>query len=204
MQEVNKPNQTTYWVVRSEDGTVLHAGQTEPHQVTSTGQPVLVAGDLKTQIDEVAAFRGDPAAFNYQWDGSQWVFSGDVIYIPAASKLAEQLSRALFALVYGDKKPGLYARVIAHPSGEGYSLLAVRSDDVIPVALAVDPQPLIDVLQISIDDGALTQRELDGIAQAVSAMAGKPVKLIDFVPPSWKPYVMTAQQARAAGYELDV
>lgn len=39
--EINNPPHTTYFVARSADGSVLHVGETQPGQVTTTGQPVL-------------------------------------------------------------------------------------------------------------------------------------------------------------------
>ena len=70
----------------------------------------------------------------------------------------------------------------------------------IPIALGAEPKPLQDVLQITVDDGALTVEELNGIVAAVQAMAGKVVNLIDFIPQSWQPFVMTREQAEQAGY----
>lgn len=201
MAEINKPASRVYWVARDENGDVLHVGYTDPGQVTTTGQGVLDSGSRADQVEVISQFRESPEAWNYEWDGEQWVFPDDnVFYIPASPKIAEPLSRALFALVYGDQQEGLFAQVIPHPSGQTYSLLACRSTDIIPVAIAADPQPLIDVLQMPVDDGSLTKAELNGIVGAVQAMAGQTVGLIDFVPPSWRPFVMTREQAEAAGY----
>lgn len=151
---------------------------------------------------DIDAFVPPQPAYNYDLDTdtARWTFPDDGhLYIPASPAIAERLSRALYTLIVpgGD---GLYAGVIPHPSGRGYTLLQCRSTDKIPVALSADPQPLVDVLQIPVDDGTLTQAELDGIVGAVRAMAGKVVDLVDFVPPSWKPFVMTRAQAEAAGY----
>jgi hypothetical protein len=38
--EISKPASLTYWTARSDDGAVLHTGETTPSQVTTTGQPV--------------------------------------------------------------------------------------------------------------------------------------------------------------------
>ena len=141
-------------------------------------------------------------AYNYDLDTetARWVFpENDHLYIPARPAIAEPLSRALYKLIVPDGD-GLYAGVIPHPDGENYSLLQCRQSDIIPVALGADPQPLVDVLQIPVADGALTQAELDGIVDAVQANAGQQVNLIDFVPPSWQPFVMDRTQAEAAGY----
>jgi len=141
-------------------------------------------------------------AYNYDLDTqtARWVFPDENhLYVPAAPKIAEQLSRALYSLV-APGQSGLYAGVIPHPTGQGYPLLQFRQTDVIPIALGADSKPLVDVLQITVDDGALTVEELNGIVAAVQAMAGKVVNLIDFIPQSWQPFVMTREQAEQAGY----
>jgi hypothetical protein len=141
-------------------------------------------------------------AYNYDLDtgAARWIFpDNNHLYIPSSPGIAEALSRALYKLIVPGGN-GLYAGVIPHPSGQGYSLLQCRSSDIIPVALGADPQPLVDVLAIPVQDGSLTQAELNGIVGAVQAMAGQTVNLIDFVPPSWQPFVMTREQAEQAGY----
>lgn len=41
MPEIAKPERATYFIARSADGSVVHYGITQPHQVTTTGQGVL-------------------------------------------------------------------------------------------------------------------------------------------------------------------
>lgn len=138
--------------------------------------------------------------FNLDTQTASWVFPEDNhLYIPARASIAEPLSRALYSLIVPGGS-GLYAGVIPHPDGQSMSLLQCRQSDIIPVAIGADPQPLIDVLQIPVADGSLTEAELSGIVGAVQSMAGQTVDLIDFVPPSWKPFVMTREQAEQAGY----
>jgi len=201
-EEIKYPAQRTYWVARDADGNVLLAGYTEPNQVTTSGQSVLTSGSRAVQVEEIAQFRGNPEAWNYEWNGSEWVFEGDAIYIAASTEIAEPLSRSLFNLIYGNEN-GLYASVITHPTRTNESVLICRSVDVIPLALAADPQPLVDVLQIAVNNGSITQQEVDSIANAIAAMAGQEVKLIDFVPPSWQQYVYTKEQLEADGWFLD-
>jgi len=153
-------------------------------------------------LSEHDLFMPPQPAYNYDLDTqtARWVFPDENhLYVPAAPKIAEQLSRALYSLVVPGQS-GLYAGVIPHPTGQGYPLLQFRQTDVIPIALGADSKPLADVLQITVDDGALTAEELNGIVGAVQAMAGKVVNLIDFIPQSWQPFVMTKEQADQAGY----
>jgi hypothetical protein len=141
-------------------------------------------------------------AYNYDLntDTASWVFPDDNhLYIPAAPHIAERLSRALYSLVVpgGD---GLFAGVIPHPQELGYPLLQFRSTDIVPIAIGAGPSALDEVLQITVDEAALTEQEKDDIVAAVSAMAGQSVEIVDFIPASWQPFVMTREQAEQAGY----
>jgi len=199
--ELAYPNQPTYWVCRDESGQVIRSGITQPNQVTITGQPVMVIGSRAEQVTDISQFRGNPAAWNYEWNGEEWQFAGDnVFYIPAAPHIAEPLSRALFALLYGTQD-GLYCGIIPHPTDPTqYPLLQCRSVDVVPLALDADPTPLAEVLQTTVDEGALLQAEADAIVAAVQEQAGQTVNLIDFIPASWQAFVMDRAAAEAAGY----
>ena len=50
MAEINKPTTTQYWICHNDDGSVMHFGQTEPDQVTTTGQPVLEGYDDEEKL----------------------------------------------------------------------------------------------------------------------------------------------------------
>ena len=69
-----------------------------------------------------------------------------------------------------------------------------------PLALDADPTPLAEVLQTTVDEGALLQAEADAIVAAVQEQAGQTVNLIDFIPASWQAFVMDRAAAEAAGY----
>lgn len=151
---------------------------------------------------ELDAFLPPQPAFNYVVNQQQanWVFpDGDHIYVPVDPRLIEQLSRGLYKLIAPDRD-GLYAGVIWHPDNAGWPILQLRSVDVIPVSLAADTQPLIDVLAAFVAGGGITQQELDGIVAGVQAAAGSQILVADFIPASWQPYVLTRQQAIEQGY----
>ena len=152
---------------------------------------------------DLDAFVPPQPAYNYDLDTetARWVFPDqDHLYIPAAPHIALPLSKGLYQLIVPGGE-GLYAGVIPHPSDDTkYTLLQCRNTDVIPVALGADPQPLADVLQITVDDGALLQSEADAIVTAVQEQSGQTVNLVDFIPASWQPYVMDKDGAVAAGY----
>jgi hypothetical protein len=59
---------------------------------------------------------------------------------------------------------------------------------------------LADALAITVEDGALTQEEVDGIVGAISAYAGQEIKLVDFIPASWADKQITKAQAIEMGY----
>jgi hypothetical protein len=203
--EIAFPEQRTYYVARDESGAVLHVGYTEPDQVTTTGQPVLVYGSRLDQIDDIAEFIGQPIAYNLEFDSEKrnWIFpDGHHLYIPADPLLIEGLSRGLYKLLDPDGD-GLYAGIIWHPDGESFPLLQLRDVDEIPISLAADTQPLADVLQAFVDGGGLTEQEVAGIVGAVQFMAGQVVRVADFIPPSWAGRVMTREQAEAAGYFVE-
>jgi len=50
MKEIKFPNKTNYWSCHNTDGSVLHIGQTEPDQVTSTGLIILEADENQLLI----------------------------------------------------------------------------------------------------------------------------------------------------------
>jgi hypothetical protein len=154
----------------------------------------------RTEID---AFLPPQPAFNYHVDGvtKNWIFpDGDHLYIPVDPRLIEGLSRGLYALI-DPSRPGLYAGIIWHPTEpEQWPLLQLREADIVPIRLEADPQPLIEILNAFVAGGGLTQEELDGIVGGVQASAGQTVMLVDFIPLSWQPYIMTQDQATAAGY----
>jgi hypothetical protein len=152
---------------------------------------------------DLDAFIPKQPAYNYDLDTdtARWVFpENDHLYIPAAPHIAEPLSRGLYAVIVpgGD---GLYCGIIPHPTDPTqYPLLQCRSVDVVPVALDADPTPLAEVLQTTVDEGALLQAEADAIVAAVQEQAGQTVNLIDFIPQSWQAFVMDRAAAEAAGY----
>jgi hypothetical protein len=207
MGEIAFPEKRTYFVARDGEGNVLHVGYTDPESVTTTGQPFLVAGSRLEQIDDLSTFIGQPVAYNLEFDSERrnWIFpEGDHIYIPADPELIENFSRSLYKLI-DPERDGLYAGIIWHPAGNevAWPLLQLRETDEVPIALAADTEPLAEVLQAFVDGGGLTEEEVGQILAAVQFMAGESVKLVDFVPPSWRPFVMSRQQVIDAGYISD-
>jgi len=202
MSEIKYPSERTYYVARDAQGLVLHVGYTDPDQVTTTGQYELIAGSILEQIGDLAQFIGQPQAFNMAFDPEtrSWVFpEGDHIYVPVDPRLIEQLSRGLYALIDPDR-PGLYAGIIWHPENAAWPVLQLRGEDVVPISLAANADPLSQVLEAFVQGGGLTAEEHDGIVGAVGSQAGKVVRIADMIPPSWQPYIMDRASVEALGY----
>jgi len=92
-----------------------------------------------------------------------------------------------------------YCEVIDHPSN-GWSALVLPETETVPIHLEADGSELLEVLQIFVTKGSLTQQEAEGITGAVMMLRGQPVRIRDFIPPGWSQAVMTEEQARAAGW----
>jgi hypothetical protein len=93
-----------------------------------------------------------------------------------------------------------YAPIIPHPSGQAWPVLQLRGEDVVPISLAANAEPLSQVLEAFVAGNGLTAEERDGIVGAVGAMAGRLIRIADMIPASWQPYIMSKEQATAAGY----
>lgn len=150
---------------------------------------------------------GDFPAYNYEFDNAtkQWVFGAlaeaDYFYLPAKIEIAEQISRDLFELV-SPNQTGKYCEVFDHPlGGANYmSILKIKTEDTVPINVKSNMAALTSTLQVSVDDGFLTQAEVDLLSQQLIDNAGSEVRLLDFVPASWVPYVMTETEVQALGY----
>jgi hypothetical protein len=125
--------------------------------------------------------------------------AGDYIYVPVDPRLIEGLTMGLGELATPGR--GLpYAPIIAHPSGQAWPVLELRGEDVVPISLAANAEPLSQVLEAFVQGGGLTAEERDGIVGAVGAMAGRVVRIADMIPPSWQQYIRTREEAAALGY----
>lgn len=206
VQEISKPAQTTYWVAKNSSGDVIHVGVVEPNQVVTTPQDVLVGFTTKIgQIESIEEFTGPQPAYNYDYNEIEqiWEFlEEDLIYLPVASGMASDLNNALYQCI----KPGgvgKYAGEIPHETWPNYVLFKLHRYDQVPVDLSVDPTPLQNALAIAVADGGITQAEADQVIADVQANAGQEIDLIDFIPDSWLPYVLTEQDAISLGYIID-
>jgi hypothetical protein len=125
--------------------------------------------------------------------------AGDYIYVPVDPRLIEGLTMGLGELATPGR--GLpYAPIIEHPSGQAWPVLQLRGEDVVPISMAANAEPLSQVLEAFVQGGGLTAEERDGIVGAVGSQAGKVVRIADMIPPSWQQYIRTREEAAALGY----
>ena len=125
-------------------------------------------------------------------------------YVTVAPQHAEQLSRSIMRLLRpshlrGEDWTDLYCSVVTHPTS-GEAALALPDQETVPIHIEADGTELTSLLSVFVDDGALTQQEAVGIAEAVQANAGQKVRVADFIPPSWAGNVYTRQQMDDAGW----
>jgi hypothetical protein len=125
--------------------------------------------------------------------------AGDYIYVPVDPRLIEGLTMGLGELATPGR--GLpYAPIVEHPSGQAWPVLQLRGEDVVPISLAANSEPLSQVLEAFVQGGGLTAEEREGIVGAVGSQAGKVVRIADMIPPSWQPYIMDRASVEALGY----
>ena len=125
--------------------------------------------------------------------------AGDYIYVPVDPRLIEGLTMGLGELATPGR--GLaYAPIIEHPSGQAWPVLQLRGEDVVPISLAADPQPLIGVLTVFVQNQGLTQAEFDKLLGDVQNGAGQVVRIAEVIPDGWKPYIMDRATVEALGY----
>jgi len=210
MKEISKPSVKQYYFIKNPEGDIFQEGEVRPDQVLSTADANTISySDKRIDIiPDMEAVLGPQVAFNdlltraedgtFSWGSGFEVFESFFVF--ADKTVAEPLSRALYEVINPGQE-GLYARVYDHPSGETeYSVLEFRRTDIVPIALGADATPLADALAITVEDGALTQEEVDGIVGAISAYAGQEIKLVDFIPESWADKQITKAQAIEMGY----
>lgn len=126
--------------------------------------------------------------------------------IPIDPQLIEPFNRAIMRLLrpshLRDERyvTDYYCPVIRHPDGVQWPLLALPDTETVPIHVEADGEELEQLLNVFVANNGITKEEADGIKQAVAAMVGNEVRLADMVPQSWQPYILTVEQAIAAGY----
>jgi hypothetical protein len=213
MKEIKKPQNKTYYFIKSPVDNTLQEGWIDPEMVLSTPDYNIIHQD-ENRLNIIPAMEeelGSQTAFNdlltvdiengvYSW--GRGFSEHETFFIFADQSVAEPLSRALYSVV-NPGQDGMYARVYHHPNGEAeYSVMEFRKSDVVPIALGADGTPLGDALAITVEEGALTQQEVDNIVGSISAYAGQEINLVDFIPASWADKQIDEQTAIDLGYNV--
>lgn len=130
--------------------------------------------------------------------------------IPIDPNLAVSFSRGLTRLLRPEHLrdehyiTDLFCGIIEHPQADGsfatWPLLDLPEWSEVPIHLEADGAEIAELLDIFVANNALTEAEASGIKSGIIAAAGTTVSVASFVPTSWTPYIMTAEQATAAGY----
>lgn len=209
MKQLSKPEVKKYYVITNEEGNIIQEGSVNPDQVLSFSDSYTITySDTRLDIiSEIESIIGSQVAFNDMItpDGEGFVWGrgylDDAFFVFATPSVSEPLSRALYKVVNPEGE-GLYARVYPAPEGFEYDILEFRSRDIVPIAIGADPSVLADALAITVEHGALKQEEVDTIVGAVSAYAGQEIKLVDFIPASWKNKMTSKEGAIELGYSV--
>ena len=117
---------------------------------------------------------------------------------------AEQLNRSLMRLLRPEHlRSGyvtdLYCPTVTHPD-TGYMALNLPDTETVPIHIEAQGEELAAMLQVFVDDGAITQEEMEGITTTLSGLRGESVAIVDFIPASWQEFVLTRAEMEADGW----
>ncbi len=117
---------------------------------------------------------------------------------------AENLNRSIMRLIRPEHlRSGyvtdLYCTMHIHPE-TGYMVLDLPDTQTVPIHIESSGDELVAMLQVFVDDEALTQEEMDGIVTALTGLGGQQVRILDFIPASWQDFVLTKEQMDADGW----
>lgn len=127
-----------------------------------------------------------------------------MIYVEINPAYAEEYSRGIMRLLRpshlrSDNWTDFYCQVLTHPV-DGRKCLVLPESETVPIHVEANGQELSQMLQLSVNDGSITQAEADAIGAAVVQMAGQTVRIADFIPPSWQQNIYTKEQLEADGW----
>lgn len=117
---------------------------------------------------------------------------------------AEHLNRSIMRLLRpAHLRDGyttdVYCRTVTHPQ-LGYVALELPDVETVPVHIEADGQELSALMQVFVNDQAISQAEADAVVGAIQMTAGQEVRVADFIPPSWTANVLSRSQMEATGW----
>lgn len=120
---------------------------------------------------------------------------------------AEQLNRSIMRLLRpehlrDDTFTDLYCTMVTHPDTE-YMALNLPDTETVPIHIESSGAELAAMLQIFVEDEAMTQTEMDTLTTALMGLGGEEVRILDFIPASWQEFVLTREEMEADGWFPD-
>lgn len=128
-----------------------------------------------------------------------------MIYVPIHIDKGEELNRQLYKLTQPDgiRDPNnvseFYCGMYAHPSIP-FVALEFPEQDTIPIHLSSNVSGVYNALAIFVDQGQITQQELETIISTLQSNAGQRINPANMIPSSWQQYILTREQAISQGY----
>lgn len=203
---VSKPSQRKYWVARDVNGDIIHHGIVEPNQELATPQPTLNTYNFRVdQVDEIAAFTGEPPAYNYQYDefNKKWEFENrDAQYLLIPRSIGPEFSSGLY---FCNRNTGgrLFAEVIEHPDGTSKSLLKILAKEDFHFGTQIDTATLVSALNTAVDEGEFQQNQIGPYIAELNANVSNIVPTSGALPEAWRDNIITYGQADRLGYFPD-
>jgi hypothetical protein len=201
--KVTKPSQRKYWVARTPSDDIIHVGFLEPNQELVTPQPTLNLHNFRVdQIDEIAAFTGEPPAYNYRYDefNKKWEFKNrDAQYLPIPKSIGPEFSSGLY---FCNRNTGgrLFAEVIEHPDGVSKSLLKIETSADFHFGTQIDTSTLVSALNTAVDEGEFEQSQIGPYIAELNANVSNIVPTSGALPEAWRDNIITYSQADRLGY----
>lgn len=125
-------------------------------------------------------------------------------YVVVKAEHAEHLNRSIMRLLRPTHlregyATDLYCPMITHPS-LGYVALVLPDTETVPLHVEADGQELSSMMNVFVQDQAITEQEATGIILAIQSMAGQEVRVADFIPPSWTSNVFNREEMETNGW----
>lgn len=199
----NLSSERLYWVAKEPNGNIRHTGFLDQNQVLTTAlDTILEYNNEVDQIEEIENFIGTQPAFNYEYNeiAKEWYFPDrKVKYLPVASHISTTLNNALCKLIKPSRN-NKFAGTLEHATWPNYDLFVLNDDDEIPIDSSATATAISNILQISVNEGGITQQELTDLVDNINNNKGNKLVFKDFIPNSWQQYLLSESEAESAGY----
>ncbi len=126
--------------------------------------------------------------------------------VPIDVQLVEHFNRSIMRLLRpAHLRDGYvtdsYCHVHTHPTDQtAWPLLDLPETETVPIHVEADGVELAEMLDGFVAGNGLTLQEAEQLKATIPMLRGQEVRIADMIPASWQPFVMTREQAQAAGY----